>query len=178
MKAPLIIWNHRWEYDKNPETFFQLLFDLEANGYHYEVAILGERYNKYPKVFDEAKQRLGEKVVRFGYVETKEAYKKWLLKADIIPVTSNQDFFGESLVKAMYYNCYPLVPNRLVFPEHFPENTSVDFVYTSYSDLLKKMEHLIENIEITRTTKVSSLVEKYSWSNIAEHYDNTFENMI
>ena len=28
-REPLILWNHRWEYDKNPEPFFQSLFRLK-----------------------------------------------------------------------------------------------------------------------------------------------------
>ena len=32
-RPALILWNHRWEYDKNPEGFFHALFDL-AEGEH------------------------------------------------------------------------------------------------------------------------------------------------
>ena len=28
---PIILWNHRWEYDKNPNLFFKILFDLNIN---------------------------------------------------------------------------------------------------------------------------------------------------
>ena len=30
--APIILWNHRWEYDKNPEEFFAALDRLERTG--------------------------------------------------------------------------------------------------------------------------------------------------
>ena len=35
---PLILWNHRWEYDKNPETFFKVLFNLHKKGIDFRVA--------------------------------------------------------------------------------------------------------------------------------------------
>lgn len=177
-KLPLIIWNHRWEYDKNPDEFFKLLFDLKNEGILFEVAILGERYTKYPKIFDEAKAKLKNEIVVLGYAETIEEYKNWLKKGDIIPVTSNQDFFGESLVQAMYHNCYPLVPDRLVFPEHFPENIHWEFVYKSYDELFSKTKNLILNIEQTRTIKVRQFVEKYSWDNIISVYDEAFEKLV
>ena len=30
--APIILWNHRWEYDKNPEDFFHILYKIKATG--------------------------------------------------------------------------------------------------------------------------------------------------
>ncbi|MFT6603718.1 MAG: glycosyltransferase involved in cell wall biosynthesis, partial [Bacteriovoracaceae bacterium] len=38
---PLVLWNHRWEHDKNPEEFFKLLFELKDEGYAFELAVLG-----------------------------------------------------------------------------------------------------------------------------------------
>ena len=42
--APLLLWNHRWEYDKNPEAFFEVLLKLAERGLTFEVAILGENF--------------------------------------------------------------------------------------------------------------------------------------
>ncbi len=56
---PLILWNHRWEYDKDPEEFFAALFRLQEEGLPFEVAILGESYRQFPPIFAEAQQRLG-----------------------------------------------------------------------------------------------------------------------
>ena len=33
---PLILWNHRWEYDKNPELFFSVLRKVKNDGYNFQ----------------------------------------------------------------------------------------------------------------------------------------------
>lgn len=178
MELPLIIWNHRWEYDKNPDDFFKLLFDLKDRGVKFELVVLGEKYKKNPPIFDEAKSRLSDEIIHFGYLESIEEYKSWLLRADIIPITSNQDFFGESLVQAMMCNCYPLIPDRLAFKEHFPEEELSNHIYHNYDELVVKMVELIENINNIRSKDIACFVSHYKWENIIEVYDSAFEKMI
>ena len=48
-----IAWPHRWEHDKNPESFFECLFRLKSDGFRFRVAVLGESYNEKPPIFDE-----------------------------------------------------------------------------------------------------------------------------
>ena len=43
LKVPLLLWNHRWEYDKNPKGFFEALFQLKKDGFKFKVAIIGEQ---------------------------------------------------------------------------------------------------------------------------------------
>ncbi|HEX9872961.1 MAG TPA: DUF3524 domain-containing protein, partial [Deferrimonas sp.] len=126
---PLILWNHRWEYDKGPEEFFAALYRLQEEGLDFEVAILGESYRKAPPVFAEARRRLGERIVQFGYAEDFADYARWLWRADILPVTSSHDFFGASVVQAIYCHCAPLLPRRLAYPEHLPESLQGRFLY-------------------------------------------------
>ena len=40
-EKPLLLWNHRWEYDKNPESFFQTLMQLSEEGVDFDLAVLG-----------------------------------------------------------------------------------------------------------------------------------------
>lgn len=32
-----IVWPHRWEFDKNPDTFFRILCKLQDAGYEFKV---------------------------------------------------------------------------------------------------------------------------------------------
>ncbi|HEY6008066.1 MAG TPA: DUF3524 domain-containing protein, partial [Geobacteraceae bacterium] len=119
-RPPLILWNHRWEYDKNPEEFFAVLLQLADEGHAFEVAVLGECFAKQPAIFERARHRLGRRVVQWGYVKDFAAYAGWLWRADVLPVTSVHDFFGASVVQALYCTCHPLLPDRLAYPEHIP----------------------------------------------------------
>lgn len=38
----VFLWNHRWEYDKNPETFFNALYELADRGCDFKVIVVGE----------------------------------------------------------------------------------------------------------------------------------------
>ena len=172
---PLILWNHRWEYDKNPDDFFDALYELDSNGFEFEVVIAGENFSQKPDKFLEAKDRLNHRIVHFGFVESFAEYAKWLWKADIIPITSNQDFFSISLVQAMYCNCYPLVPQRLAFPEHFPKEHHQELVYKNQTDLINKLKYTISNPEKRRERKISTFTEKYKWEKMAPVYDKLLQ---
>ena len=38
---PIILWNHRWEYDKNPEDFFKCLKEIQSKNIDFQLVILG-----------------------------------------------------------------------------------------------------------------------------------------
>ena len=117
---PLIVWNHRWEYDKNPEDFFAALYALIERGYDFEVAVLGEHFVRVPEVFGTAQERLGKRLVQFGYADSFAEYARWLWRADIAVSTAIHDFFGAAVVEAIYCDCLPILPNRLAYPQFVP----------------------------------------------------------
>ena len=177
-RPPLIIWNHRWEYDKNPEEFFKALYQLDEEGFDFEVAVCGECFAQKPEIFLEAREKLATKIVQFGFVKDFGEYATWLWKADILPVNSIHDFFGASVVQAMYCNCYPLLPKRLAYPEHIPEDFHQKFFYDDFDDLVEKLRNLILNIREVRKENIQTFVTKYDWQKMAPVYDDTFEELI
>ncbi|MBC8216588.1 MAG: DUF3524 domain-containing protein [Candidatus Marinimicrobia bacterium] len=172
--VPLLLWNHRWEYDKNPEAFFKVLLKLTERGLAFEVSILGENFKRKPDVFDSAVRALGNKVVHNGYVENFKEYAEWLWKADILPVTSNQDFFGASIMEAIYCNTYPLLPNHLTYPELIPKKYHPSVIYNDLHDLEIKLESLIESKKYL-SPKLRAVAKNYRWKNIISEYDSIFE---
>jgi glycosyltransferase involved in cell wall biosynthesis len=171
-QKPLILWNHRWEYDKRPVEFFEILFQLHADGVDFEVAILGENFDVIPAIFLEARKQLGNKIVQMGYAEDFAVYAAWLWKADLLPVTSIHEFFGASMVQAAYCNCYPLLPDRLAYPEHIPVENRKDHIYRDEPELRGMLKDRILSIEETRRAKPRDFVDRYDWGVMAPRYDD------
>ena len=90
---PVFLWNHRWEYDKNPDLFFEVLFKLKEKDVPFKVIVLGKSYKKSPLIFAMAKKRLESEILHFGYAESREAYMELMTKANVLMITSHQDFF-------------------------------------------------------------------------------------
>ncbi len=176
-KPPLILWNHRWEYDKNPEEFFAALYRLQEEHFSFEVAVLGESYRNCPPVFSEARQRLGERIIQFGYAENFADYAHWLWRADILPVHSNHDFFGASVVQAIYCGCTPLLPRRLAYPEHIPAAVQDSFLYDDFASLLEKLRKLLKT-PVQDNHTLRSHVARYDWHQQIARYDERFSKMV
>lgn len=173
---PVIGWNHRWEYDKGPDEFFETLFQLDSEGVDFRLVVLGEAYQKSPYVFAKAKEKLADKILHYGYAKSFEEYAEWLWKIDLLPVTSRQDFFGGSVVEAMYCDCFPLLPKRLAYREHLPEHMYEAHFYEN--DLLGKMRSLLANPAELRLFSDQQLVERYDWGQMIGKYDESFQHMV
>lgn len=175
---PLIAWNHRWEYDKNPKDFFLALEELEHRGLNFQIVLLGENFRRHPDEFDHAQRKLKDKIVHAGFIRDFHEYAGWLHAADLLPVTSNQDFFGISIVEAAACNCYPLLPRRLSYPELFPPEKWNRHYYMDFDELVEKMAWCISHISRIRKTDLASKVMHFDWKTLAPRYDDILESVV
>ena len=174
-KKPIILWNHRWEFDKNPDLFFKTLIKLKNDGMEYSLVVLGEEFSNSPEIFNHAREALSKEILHIGYCESYDDYKDWLWKSDILPVTSIQDFFGVSIMEAIYSNTYPILPERLSYTELFNINLNPEIFYKNDSELYNKLKFSIENY--SDLPSYSSIAEKFDWLYMASEYDNLFEKL-
>lgn len=163
--SPIILWNHRWEHDKNPEDFFNTIISLNKERINFTLVVLGKQSNNYPVIFDQAKKLLKDKILFWGYCDDKSEYYRWLWQADIMPVTSNQDFFGISVVESIICDVYPLLPYKLAYPEHFLGNQK-DFFYQK-DKFKKSLKELIIS-KSYQTTRPE--IKDYSWEKVIERF--------
>lgn len=170
---PLIIWNHRWEFDKNPESFFAALYALEKKGIEYSVALLGENFQMKPSEFLAAKQKIPGKIAVYGYVKSREQYLSWLKKGSVVVSTAMQENFGISVVEAIRFGCLPLLPDRLAYPEILPKEFHKNFLYNNQKNLETKLSHILTNLEYYSPAreKLSAAMGCHAWENRIHDFD-------
>ncbi len=176
---PLIIWNHRWEHDKNPEAFFVALAAVQERGLDFRVAILGEQYPNRPPIFDTAKKQLGDRIVHFGYVESKAEYLDWLKRGDIVISTALQENFGIAVIEAVRSGCLPLLPHRLSYPEIIPARFHDRCLYQSPEDLCDKLAAAILHPGETMGIRsaLSEAMSAFSWESRIDDFDRELRTL-
>lgn len=92
-----IVWPHRWEFDKGPEDFFNVLYKLKNSNKAFKVSVLGECFQEVPDVFQEANTLLKDEILTFGFVESKSEYYNILSSAHVVVSTAHHEFFGVSV---------------------------------------------------------------------------------
>ena len=136
---PRIVWPHRWEHDKNPEEFFSAVGALAEEGLDFEVAIAGQAFRDVPEVILDAERVLGERLIHLGEPASRCEYACLLTSSDIAVSTAANEFFGIAMVEAAYAGCYPLVPDRLSYPELYPSQMR----YRDADELVARLRALI-----------------------------------
>jgi glycosyltransferase involved in cell wall biosynthesis len=176
---PLIIWNHRWEYDKQPDLFFKVLVRLKKRGILFALAVLGEKYDLYPAVFDQARERLAKEMVAFGYEPSRSVYEAWLKKGRVVVSTAIQENFGISVVEAVRFGCFPLLPCRLSYPELVPEKRHPDIFFRTENQLVEKLSFHLQNPGacVDERNELSRHMQTFSWEIRVNEFDDLLETI-
>lgn len=115
-----VVWNHRWEHDKGPETLLALL-KLCQNNDDIKFHIIGQQFRQIPQALQTIEQSHKEQCLTIGYLESRAQYIKTLQSSDIVLSTAYHDFQGIAMLEAVTCGCKPIAPVRLVYPELYPE---------------------------------------------------------
>ena len=115
----LILWNHRWEYDKAPEVFADAILALAEDGYDFRLALLGARPRRVPESLARLRQAFPERMVADGRVDA-ATYRELLGRAGIAVSTALHEFQGLAMLEAASAGALPLVPEALCYPEQYP----------------------------------------------------------
>ena len=151
-----ILWSHRWEYDKDPDTFMDVIRRLDAAGADFELVLVGEQFRTLPAAFRDVPARLRERVVHAGFIEDRNEYWRMISSCDVIVSTAIQENFGLAVCEAILAGCFPLLPNRLSYPELIPREQHAQSLYASPDDLLKRLQAICCSSEGRRSAQANA----------------------
>jgi glycosyltransferase involved in cell wall biosynthesis len=167
-KTLKIIWNHRWEYDKDPNTFFEALRLLKENAIPFELFLLGQQFRDIPKCFIDAKVELKEEIQQYGFVDSRSRYEEILQQGDVVVSTAIHEFQGLAMIEAIAFGCIPIAPNHLVYPEYIPQSLLFD-VDESQQQRAKNLYLLLKKIHCEKKNHVVD-VSSFSWGQSRHMY--------
>ncbi|HSH27129.1 MAG TPA: DUF3524 domain-containing protein [Wenzhouxiangella sp.] len=141
----LIVWNHRWEYDKQPELFAEAMIALADRGVEFRLALLGTRGQRPVEALERLRERLPDRIVADGF-PPRDEYEAWLARAGVVVSTAAHEFQGLSMLEAVSAGAIPVVPDALCYPEQYPARFR--YVAGDSGSLARKLEELLSNADI------------------------------
>lgn len=180
-----IVWAARWEHDKNPELFFKSLQILKDRKVEFRISVMGEQFRHRPDIFDSARKEFTDHIDRWGYQQERRDYETALLEADIFVSTADHEFFGFSVLEAAAAGAFPLVPERLAYPETLGlDSGNEDFYFKGGADqLAERLVQLSEklqnnNLWDSKPGRAIHIVEKFFWKTKARVLDEELFRII
>ena len=183
---PRITWAARWEHDKDPELFFQAMYRLKEKGLKFRLNVLGQSFRNSPDVFQAARKELANEIDQWGFLEELNDYRTALQQTDIFVSTAQHEFFGIAAVEAISAGAYPLLPDRLSYPELLQRQTLADrdryFYAGDLPSLTSHLGTLIENFSGSGSrpqldATLSQEMQRFQWSVRAPEMDREIKQL-
>ena len=176
---PLIVWNQRWEYDKNPGAFLEVLYQVNEAGIPFRLALCGQNFRNQPQEFERALVKLQKNIIHAGFAN-EPRYKELLWQASLVISTAHHEFFGISILEAIYCHTIPFLPDRLSYPELLPQSCRSSLLYSSQQALLEKtVSFLSQPASLQGLLPVlATHVFRYDWRQVANQYDTAFYRLL
>ncbi len=176
-RRPLVIWNHRWEFDKRPGMFSRAVLRLMQAGLDFDVALLGES-KSHEEVFQPLADQLGDRCVAFGYLPSRQQYDQLLERADIVVSCANQEYFGISVAEAVQAGCYPVLPREQVYPTMYGTSCKGRHFYDTEDELVELLSDLMTGNSCGHVCSLDRDVDQYCWERLKHPFDDLVDRVV
>ena len=168
-RRPVILWNHRWEFDKRPEQFAAAVGALLDRGLDFDVILAGDGRHR-DDVMRPLVDRLGDRCLHAGLAE-RAAYEQLLERADIVVSCADQEYFGIAVAEAVHAGCYPVLPRRQVYPSLYGTRCKGRHFYDTDEELVALLADLVAGDACGHVCSLARDMDEYCWSRLVPRYD-------
>ena len=175
---PVIVWNHRWEYDKDPGLLVDTLVSLKKDHVPFRAILCGQVSRETPPDFARAVSDLEGNLIHAGFLDRREDYLRMLRRADVVLSTARHDFFGVAVVEAMYMGCLPVLPRALSYPEILPPHLHAAFLYEKRAKLRDFLAAFLAALPAHLGSEIEASAARFDWRRLAPGLDRIVEETV
>lgn len=176
--APVILWNQRWDFDKNPADVFSALATLADAGTDFKVVLAGARSVSNQERFAPVLDKLADRVTYSGYAPP-ALYERLLVQSDVVVSAARHEFFGIAVVEAIAAGAIPVLPRRLSYPELIDPRFHGDVLYDE-GDLVERLAEVLNDLNgfARRLAPLRQSMMRFDWSIAAPAHDEAVERLV
>lgn len=137
-----ILWNHRWEWDKNPELLEAIIRRCDQLKLNVQFNVTGQQFRQIPEAFDRIKKDCPHLLRQIGFIKEIDEYRRRVSECDVVLSTAIHEFQGVAVMEAVALGCTPLLPESLSYPEYF----SKEFLFQAFEDNEKSAKAVVDKI--------------------------------
>jgi glycosyltransferase involved in cell wall biosynthesis len=179
--VPVILWNHRWEYDKDPDALVEALLELDARGRSFRLRLLGERFRERPTAYETLRTRLAPRLLEDGFVPDRATYFERVAASHVVVSTARHEFFGLGTLEALRAGLFPVLPDDLAYPELLPASAR-QLLYPRPQGPVPALERALATVaeegERGLRTELVDHTDRFSWSVVAPAFDRRLEEAL
>ncbi len=174
--AHVLLWNHRWEFDKRPELFRDAVLRLDDAGLDFRLLLLGEP-RRQEAVFRPLSDRLGSRVLHFGHVDDPGEYRRLVAAADIVVSCAAQEYFGISVAEAIHAGAYAVLPREQVYPSLYGSRCRGRHFYRDGDELTALLGDLLRGDGCGHVCSLPLDCDEFCWDRLAPRFDALCEEV-
>lgn len=174
---PVVVWNHRWDHDKDPDAMITAIDEVRAEGLELRVALTGGRPPTEPGALAELRQRWGRILVAEGDLARPD-YEEVLLGARVALSTARHDYFGVAVAEAAASGAHPVAPAGCNYPALLPGWAHDLCLYRHPVERRARLlAALADRPALDRDRLRSDIASRFDWSSVAPRYDDLFSEL-
>jgi glycosyltransferase involved in cell wall biosynthesis len=179
--VPIVLWNHRWEYDKGPELLLETMRGLKQRGEAFRLRVLGQSFRERPEAIEALGELLGEQLEVLGFLPERDDYLTAIREAHIVLSTAHHDFFGLATLEALRSGALGVLVDDLAYGELLPGDEGVRsrYLYPRESGAVEVLCGALQAVRrgegIEERRAAVRFTDRFAWEKIAPRYDECFE---